>query len=139
MLIILGLVETKLAVLPGAGGTQRLSRILPIHLAKELIFTGRLIDGQQAYDLGMFNYVVEQNHEGDAAYNKALELAEEILPGGPVALKYAKYAINKGIEVDLNSGLAIEAACHTLCVHTKDRIEGLKSFKEKRLPKYKGE
>jgi len=135
----LGLVETKLAVIPGAGGTQRLSRLIPVPLAKELIFTGRLIDGHQAYQMGIVNYSVEQNDNGDAAYRRAVKLAEEMICNGPVALRVAKFAINKGSEVDINTGLAIEAACHTLTVGTTDRLEGLASFKEKRAPKYKGE
>jgi methylglutaconyl-CoA hydratase len=135
----LGLVETKLAVIPGAGGTQRLSRLIPIHLAKELIFTGRLIDGHSAFQMGIVNYSVEQNAAGDAAYRRAVRLAEEMITNGPVALKAAKVAINRGSEVDIMTGLAIEAACHTMTVHTKDRLEGLASFKEKRAPKYKGE
>ncbi|XP_054165943.1 methylglutaconyl-CoA hydratase, mitochondrial-like [Oppia nitens] len=135
----LGLVETKLAVIPGAGGTQRLSRLIPIHLAKELIFTGKVIDGHSAAAIGLVNYSVEQNAQGDAAYRRAVKLAEEMISNGPIALRAAKVAINKGIEVDLHSGLAIEASCHSLCVHTKDRLEGLASFKEKRAPKYRGE
>jgi len=108
-------------------------------LAKELIFTGRLIDGHQAYQMGIVNYSVEQNPNGDAAYRRAVKLAEEMICNGPVALRVAKFAINKGSEVDINTGLAIEAACHTLTVGTKDRLEGLASFKEKRSPKYRGE
>lgn len=135
----LGLVETKLAVIPGAGGTQRLSRLIPIHLAKELIFTGRLIDGNQAYKMGMCNYSVQQNDMGDAAYRRAIELAKEMLGNGPIALKLAKLAINKGSEVDINTGLSIEAMCYNQTVGTKDRLEGLSSFIEKRLPIYRGQ
>ena len=116
-----------------------MSRLIPVHLAKELIFTGRVIDGHQANQIGITNYSVEQNSAGDAAYRRAVKLAEEMISNGPQALKVAKIAINKGSEVDLQSGLAIEAVCHTLTVGTKDRLEGLMSFKEKRQPKYRGE
>ncbi|XP_076360345.1 methylglutaconyl-CoA hydratase, mitochondrial [Tachypleus tridentatus] len=135
----MGLVETKLAIIPGAGGTQRLPRVVGPSVAKELIFTGRIIDGNQAHSIGLVNHVVEQNQTGDAAYHKALELAEEIVPQGPVALRMAKLAINKGTEVDLNSGLAYEQAFYAQVIPTKDRIEGLQAFKEKRPPCYKGE
>ncbi|KAH7646649.1 methylglutaconyl-CoA hydratase, mitochondrial [Dermatophagoides farinae] len=135
----LGLVETKLAIIPGAGGTQRLPRMIPAHIAKELIFTGRIIDGQQAFQYGMVNYVVPQNQTHDAAYQRSVSLAEEMLQTGPIALKAAKMAINRGSEVDINTGLAIEGACYQQCVQTKDRIEGLQAFQEKRPPNYQGE
>lgn len=135
----LGLVETKLAIIPGAGGTQRLPRTIPVPIAKELIFTGRILDGQEAHQLGIVNHVVEQNKSRDAAYLRAVELAEQIVPQGPIALKMAKMAINHGTEVDLQSGLAFEAAYYAQVVPTKDRIEGLQAFKEKRAPKYVGE
>lgn len=100
----MGLVETKLAIIPGAGGTQRLPRIINPSIAKELIYTAKVIDGIRAHDIGLVNYVVEQEPKGDAAYQKCLEIAEEILPNGPLAVQVAKQAINKGIEVDLNTG-----------------------------------
>lgn len=83
----MGLVETKLAIIPGAGGTQRLPRIVGTAIAKELIFTGRILDGQQAHELGLVNRVVNQNKEGDAAYREALEIAREILPNGPIGVR----------------------------------------------------
>lgn len=86
----------------------------------------------------MVNYVVEQEPKGDAAYQKCLEIAEEILPNGPLAVQVAKQAINKGIEVDLNTGLAIEEACYAQIIPTQDRIEALSAFREKRKPKFKG-
>ena len=119
----MGLVETKLAIIPGAGGTQRLPRIVGSALAKELIFTARVLGGQDAakvililnvatpkgkvtHDLplqiGLVNHSVPQIEAGDAAYNRALELAAEILPNGPVGVKMAKVAINKGMDVSLN-------------------------------------
>ncbi|PKU37946.1 enoyl- hydratase domain-containing protein mitochondrial [Limosa lapponica baueri] len=76
----MGLIETTRGLLPGAGGTQRLPRCVGIGLAKELIFTGRQIDGQQAFSMGLVNHAVPQNSDGDAAYQKALALAKEILP-----------------------------------------------------------
>uniref|UniRef100_A0A2K5PGF8 AU RNA binding methylglutaconyl-CoA hydratase n=1 Tax=Cebus imitator TaxID=2715852 RepID=A0A2K5PGF8_CEBIM len=135
----MGLVETKLAIIPGGGGTQRLPRAIGMSLAKELIFSARVLDGQEAKAVGLISHVLEQNQEGDAAYRKALDLAREFLPQGPVAVRVAKLAINQGMEVDLVTGLAIEEACYAQTIPTKDRLEGLLAFKEKRPPRYKGE
>ncbi|XP_036750535.2 methylglutaconyl-CoA hydratase, mitochondrial isoform X2 [Manis pentadactyla] len=135
----MGLVETKLAIIPGGGGTQRLPRAIGMSLAKELIFSARVLDGQEAKAVGLISHVLEQNQEGDAAYRKALDLAREFLPQGPVAMRVAKLAINQGMEVDLVTGLAIEEACYAQTILTKDRLEGLLAFKEKRSPRYKGE
>ncbi|OCU01211.1 methylglutaconyl-CoA hydratase, mitochondrial isoform X2 [Xenopus laevis] len=135
----MGLVETKLAIIPGAGGTQRLPRAVGVALAKELIFSARVLDGNEAKSLGLVSHVVEQNDAGDAAFKRAVALAREFTPQGPIALRMAKLAINQGIEVDLATGLAIEEACYAQIIPTKDRIEGLLAFKEKRPPRYKGE
>lgn len=135
----MGLVEAKLAILPGAGGSQRLPRLIGVPLAKELIFTGRVIDGKAAHEIGLVNHVVDQNKDGDAAYHRALELAEEISANGPVAVRMAKLAINYGSEVDLATGLAFEETCYAQVIPTKDRLEGLQAFREKRTPKYLGE
>lgn len=135
----MGLVETRLAIIPGGGGTQRLPRIVGPSIAKELIFTARVIDGAQAGKIGLVNHAVEQNETGDAAYLRAKELAREIASQGPVALRMAKIAINRGIEVDLDSGSKFEEAFYAQIIPTKDRLEGLRAFKEKRPPKYIGE
>ncbi|GLG95223.1 Methylglutaconyl-CoA hydratase, mitochondrial [Gryllus bimaculatus] len=132
----LGLVETKLAILPGAGGTQRLPRLVGPSIAKELIFTARVMSGQEAEEKWIVNHSVSQNENGDAAFLKSLELAREITPNGPVGVRMAKLAINKGIEVDLNTGNVIEEACYAQVIPTKDRLEGLAAFREKRTPKY---
>lgn len=135
----LGLTETKLAIIPGAGGTQRLPRLIGSAKAKELIYTGRIINGIESEKLGIVNSCVEQNAEGNAAYLKALALAEEILPNGPIGLAMAKEAIGRGLQMDLDSGLAIEKLCYDQVIPTADRLEGLRAFKEKRKPIYKGE
>lgn len=83
----MGLVETKLAIIPGAGGTQRLPRLIGTAKAKELIYTARILDGQQAMEIGLVNDVVPQNKVGDAAYQMALSVAREILPNGPIGVK----------------------------------------------------
>ncbi|XP_066322291.1 probable enoyl-CoA hydratase 2, mitochondrial [Miscanthus floridulus] len=126
--------ETGLAIIPGAGGTQRLPRIVGRSRAKELIFTGRRFDAVESVTMGVVNYCVPAGE----AYQKALELAREINQKGPVAVKMAKKAINQGAEVDMPSALAVEEECYEQVLHTQDRLEGLAAFAEKRKPVYKG-
>lgn len=135
----MGLVETKLAIMPGAGGTQRLPRLINPSIAKELIFTGRVFNGEDASKMGIVNYCVPPNEANDAAYQRALKLAQEIIPNGPVGIRMSKKSINKGSEVDLSTGYAIEEACYAQLIPTQDRLEGLQAFAEKRKPVYKGE
>uniref|UniRef100_A0A0M3IA70 Enoyl-CoA hydratase n=2 Tax=Ascaris TaxID=6251 RepID=A0A0M3IA70_ASCLU len=130
----IGLVETKLAVIPGAGGTQRLPRVIGTSLAKELIFSGRMLSGYEAAKIGLVSYAVEEH-----AFERALQIAEEILPRGPFAVKAAKSAIDHGMEIDLTNGLLLEKEYYSLTMQTKDRLEGLKAFLEKRPPAFKGE
>ncbi|XP_034181398.2 methylglutaconyl-CoA hydratase, mitochondrial [Osmia lignaria lignaria] len=134
----MGLVETKWAIIPGAGGTQRLPRIIGPAKAKELIYTARLIDGQEAMKIGLINQVVPQNKEGDAAYQSALSIAREILPNGPLGVRVAKTAISKGLQGSITDGLEIEEQCYNEIVHSKDRLEGLAAFAAKRMPVYQG-
>lgn len=83
--------------------------------------------------------MIEQNETKDAAYAKSLELARRILPNGPLAIKMAKRAINSGSQASLEAALAIEEACYDQVIPTRDRMEGLNAFVEKRTPNYKGE
>jgi len=131
----MGLVETALAIIPGAGGTQRLPRLIGASRAKELIFTARRIDAVEAERLGLVNRVAPAGGALDAA----LALAREILPNGPVALRMAKQAVSRGLELDRDSGLALEQACYAQVIPTKDRLEGLAAFRDKRKPQYRGE
>jgi enoyl-CoA hydratase/carnithine racemase len=126
--------ETQLAIIPGAGGTQRLPRLVGVGLAKELIYTGREFTAQEAFESGLVNRLAE----GDHIMGVCLELAEEISKAGPIALAQAKFAMNRGLDVDLYSGLAIEASAYEVCIPTEDRLEGLRAFKEKRKPVYRG-
>uniref|UniRef100_A0A673IGK7 Methylglutaconyl-CoA hydratase, mitochondrial-like n=1 Tax=Sinocyclocheilus rhinocerous TaxID=307959 RepID=A0A673IGK7_9TELE len=136
----MGLVETKLAIIPGAGGTQRLPRTVGVSVAKELIFAARVLSGDEAKSLGLVNHAVEQNKTGDAAYLRALDLAREFIPQGPIAIRMAKLAINQGIEVRLHvTYLAKNKELFSCVIPTKDRLEGLQAFKEKRPPRFKGE
>ncbi|XP_032970085.1 enoyl-CoA hydratase domain-containing protein 2, mitochondrial isoform X8 [Rhinolophus ferrumequinum] len=122
-----------------AGGTQRLPRCLGVALAKELIFTGRRLSGAQAQALGLVNHSVAQNEEGNAAYHRARELAQEILPQASIAVRLGKVAIDRGMEVDIASGMAIEGMCYAQNIPTRDRLEGMAAFREKRPPRFVGE
>ncbi|XP_021539583.1 enoyl-CoA hydratase domain-containing protein 2, mitochondrial isoform X2 [Neomonachus schauinslandi] len=135
---VMGLIETTRGLLPGAGGTQRLPRCLGVALAKELIFTGRRLSGAQAQALGLVNHAVSQNEEGNAAYHRARELAQEILPQAPIAVRLGKVAIDRGMEVDISSGMAIEGICYAQNIPTQDRLEGMAAFREKRPPRFVG-
>lgn len=136
----MGLVETKLAIIPGAGGTQRLARVVGLGRAKEMILMARVLDGNQAYDWGLVNELVDQNDKGDAAFEAALHLAAKMAKeAGPLALRLAKTALERGCELPLSSGLVFEEACYAQVLPTTDRVEALKAFKEKREPVYKGE
>jgi len=130
----MGLTETRLAIIPGAGGTQRLPRIVGRGKAKELIFTGRRVGAKEALEIGLANKVAQPA----ALIDVCLEMAAMICETGPVAISQAKYAINHGCEVDLHSGLAIESNAYWVTVPTEDRLEALAAFREKRRPVFKG-
>jgi enoyl-CoA hydratase/carnithine racemase len=130
----MGLTEARLAIIPGGGGTQRLPRLIGRSKAKELIFTGRRVGAAEALELGLVNKVAPAGK----ALDEALEMASLILQTGPIAVAQAKYAINRGLETDLNTGLAIESNAYWLTIPTEDRLEGLAAFREGRRPVYKG-
>lgn len=132
---IVGLTETSLAVIPGAGGTQRLPRVVGLARAKEMILRARRITAAEGLEYGLFLEVTEPSQ----LLPRALAIAAEIAANGPVALSQAKFAINKGLEVSLPMGLAIESNAYAVTIPTKDRIEGLTAFREKRKPVYTGE
>jgi methylglutaconyl-CoA hydratase len=130
-----GLTETSLGIIPGAGGTQRLPRLVGKGRAKELIFTARRMEASEALEIGLVEYTVPSV----SLLEKALEIAGQIVQNGPIAVAQAKFAIDKGYDVDLNTGLAIEQNAYEVTIPTKDRLEGLLAFKEKRTPNYIGE
>lgn len=132
---VLGLPETGLAIIPGAGGTQRLPRLVGTAKAKELIFTGRRVNAEEAQGMGLVDYATPEG----GAVDKALELASSMLNKGPVALRMAKAAIDSGMQADLATGMRVEEACYAQVIPTEDRIEGLTAFREKRAPVYKGQ
>jgi len=132
--ITLGLTETSLAIIPGAGGTQRLPRLIGIGKAKQLIYTAKRITAKEAKELG----IVEEVTDSNQLFDQTIHLAKTIAKNGPIALQQAKTAINNGMQVDLTTGMEIEHLSYKETIHTEDRLEGLSAFQEKRKPVYKG-
>lgn len=130
----MGLTETRLAIIPGAGGTQRLPRLIGRGKAKELIFTGRRVGAEEALEIGLVNQICQP----EVLHDRCLKMAAMICEAGPIAIEQAKYAINYGIETDLHTGLGIESNAYWVTIPTEDRLEGLNAFQEKRKPVYKG-
>ncbi|WP_409304586.1 enoyl-CoA hydratase-related protein [Peribacillus sp. SCS-155] len=131
---LLGLPETKLGIIPGGGGTQRLPRLIGEPRAMELILTGKRITSMEAYQYGLLSKVVPP----EKLEVEALNLAEALLSNGPVAVRKAKHAIKKGMKTDFRTGLELEKSCFQAVAHSEDRLEGLGSFLEKKPPNFKG-
>ena len=130
----MGLTETKLGVVPGAGGTQRLPRVIGPALAKQLVFTAGIISGEEACRIGLVNMVVA----AEECVNKAVELANEISLRAPLAVQASKKCINVSMLADLESGLDYEAECVRSVFVSEDKQEGGNAFREKRDPVWKG-
>jgi enoyl-CoA hydratase/carnithine racemase len=131
---IFGQPEIKLGIIPGGGGSQRLSRVLGKQRAMELIVTGRPVDAAEARDLGFVNQVVE----GGGWLDAALELAGRVAAQPPIAARLAKQAVIAAEETTLCAGLEEERRLYELAMATEDRVEGMKAFLEKREPKFEG-
>jgi enoyl-CoA hydratase len=131
---LFGFPEVGLGLLPGAGGTQRLARLVGIGKAKELILTGDPIDAKKAKAIGL----VERIAPKGKSLNEAIRVAERVLLRGPVAVTNAKKAINKGISMSLDEGLKLEAKLFSELFETQDKKEGVAAFIEKRKPKFVG-
>ena len=129
----IGLTEVSLAIIPGAGGTQRLTRIVGPAKAKELILLARRIEAPEALALGIVNRVA------DDALAAALEWAEQLASSAPIAVSAALDAIDAATETTLDTGLLHERRCYERTLASKDRLEALAAFREKRKPVYKGE
>lgn len=130
----MGLTETRLAIIPGAGGTQRLPRLVGRGKAKELIFTGRRVGAEEALRIHLVNQVCKP----EALIDECMKMAQMICETGPIAIEQAKYAINYGLESDIHTGLAIESNAYWVTIPTEDRTEALAAFREKRKPEFKG-
>ena len=129
-----GLTETRLGIIPGAGGTQRLPRLTGVAVAKELILTGRRIGAARARELGIVSEVVPAAELPAAA----ARLAAEVAACGPLALAQAKLAVDGGLDPPLAAGLALEQTCYEVVLNSDDRNEGLAAFAEKRPVNFKG-
>ncbi len=130
----MGLTEVSLGIIPGAGGTQRIARLIGKGKAKELLFTARKVSASEALSIGLVNQVVP----GEELLREATQLGEAIAANAPIAVRQAKLALNKGLEIEQSVGLALETAAYDICIPTQDRLEGLAAFKEKRKPVYQG-
>src|SRR5215831_1065601 len=126
--------ELGLGIIPGAGATQRLPRIIGLGRAKHLILTGDIIDAKQALEIGLVTAVAPPGQ----LQVRARELAKRILRQGPLAAKLAKLALNASARVDLDSGLLIETLAQAICYGSEDKNEGTTAFLEKRKPKFAG-
>lgn len=126
--------EVNLGIIPGNGGTQRLSRLVGRNLAKEMILTGEMIGAQRAYEIGLVNRVVPQAE----LMNAAREIAGKILAKGPVAIRHAKLAMNRGLDLDLSNACALESSIFAVGFSTADREEGMAAFLEKRKAAFTG-
>lgn len=126
--------EVNLGIIPGWGGTQRLPRLVGRNLAKELVLTGEMISAARACEIGLVNRVVPQAGLMEAAR----EIARKILAKGPVAVRAAKDAMNRGLDLDLQNACALEANAFAVGFATEDRAEGMDAFLEKRKPAYRG-
>jgi enoyl-CoA hydratase len=128
-----GQLEITVGIMPGSGGTQRLLRLVGIAKAKEMVFTGNIIDANTALSMGLVNKVVP----ADKLMDEAKQMARTIISRSGIALYYAKKALNMGADMGLTAGLEFEERCFTLCFATEDQKEGMKAFLEKRKPVYK--
>ena len=125
--------EIKIGVIPGGGGTQRLTRLIGVGRAKEMLYTGDPIDAQEAYRVGLVNKVVPV----ESLMDEAKKMAGKFIKQPGFALRITKMVVNEGINMDLQSALAHEARCFELLFSTDDQKEGMKAFVEKRKPVFK--
>lgn len=129
-----GLSQLKRGTIPWNGGTQRLPRLVGKGRALEMLLTGETIDAQEAHRIGLVNRVVPKKD----LEKTVMDLAQDIASKSPIALRYAKEAINNGMDLTLEQGLQLEADLYMLIHTTRDRTEGIQAFQEKRKPQFDG-
>jgi enoyl-CoA hydratase/carnithine racemase len=127
--------ETSLAIIPGGGGTVRLPRLIGRGRAKDMIMTARWVEAEEALAIGLVNRIAPKGK----LMETTIEVAEQIIKNGPIAITQAKYVINRGLEMSLEEALQLESDGYEVTIPTKDRVEALEAFKEKRKPQFKGE
>jgi enoyl-CoA hydratase/carnithine racemase len=130
----LGQPEINIGIIPGAGGTVRLTRLVGIGKAKELVMTGKLISAEEACRINLVNAVVED----DKLMEEALNMAKSMTRHSPVALSLAKYSVQNAAETDLHTATNLERACFSIAFASEDQKEGMRAFLEKRKPAYQG-
>ncbi len=131
----IGFPETTLGIHPGFGGTQRAAKLVGLAKAKEMIFTGKTIKAQEAYEMGFINKIIPH----DDLMKEVMALAENIKANGHFAVRLAKECANKSLYLGMDEALMLEAKDFGLCFATKDQKEGMTAFVEKRKPTFKGE
>ncbi len=129
-----GLTEVRLGIMPGAGGTQRLPRLIGVARAKELILLGRRVSAERAYEIGLVGDLCEP----DELAARAGALCDELTQAAPISVTMSKRAIDRGLDGSLDEGLRLERACYDVTLFTEDRDEGLRAFAEKRAPRFQG-
>jgi enoyl-CoA hydratase/carnithine racemase len=130
----LGLTEVKLGIIPGGGGTQRLSRLIGPGRAKDLILTGRRVNAAEAFSFGLVNRLAPEGRLLDVA----VVMAELIVENAPLAVGAAKHAIDEGLSLPIEDALQLELRKYETILKTEDRLEGLRAFAEKRPPRFTG-
>jgi methylglutaconyl-CoA hydratase len=131
---VFGLTEVSLGIIPGGGGTQNLPRMIGRNRAKELIFSARRISALEAKELGLVNHVVSRAE----LLPKAIAIAEEIMKNSPFAVRQAKWAIDRGVDLPFEDGLQREHEAYMRAIGSEDRREGIAAFNEKRRPRFSG-
>ena len=129
-----GLTEVRLGIMPGAGGTQRLPRLIGVARAKDLILRGRRLPATEARELGLVSHVMP----ADDLDTEIENIVSDLLASAPLSVLQAKRAIDRGVEVGIDEGLRIERDCYDVTLFSDDRNEGLLAFAEKRPPEFKG-
>ena len=129
-----GFTEVSRGIMPGGGGTQHLPRAIGVRMAKELMFSGEIIDAREAERIGIYNHV----YRDEELESRTFSLIARILGNAPVSVRQVKKAIEFGAQMDLRTGLFFEVEAYSRLVATQDRMEGIRAFNEKRPPKFKG-